>query len=85
MWCHHLWLRWSVSSYPIIHSTDLCALLDTDNIINKNNGGYEHVTEYIPIAQPNYGTLAQLDELEPSDIIGDRAHPSLTSKCHLLN
>jgi ATP-dependent DNA helicase 2 subunit 2 len=48
---------------------------DTDNIINERNGGYEHVTEYIPIAQPNAGTLAKLDELEPSTVIGDRTLP----------
>jgi ATP-dependent DNA helicase 2 subunit 2 len=53
---------------------------DTDNIINKSNNGYEHVTEYVPIGQPNYNTLAQLDELEPSDIIGDRTYPSLDAK-----
>ena len=54
----------------------------TDNIINEKNGGYEHVTEYIPIAQPNAGTLAKLDELEPSTVIGDRL--SYFPCCHML-
>jgi ATP-dependent DNA helicase 2 subunit 2 len=58
---------------PCCYDFGILNCIDTDNIINKNNGGYQHVTEYIPIAQPNYATLAQLDELEPSDIIGDRA------------
>jgi hypothetical protein len=48
-------------------------VLDTDNVINTNNGGYEHVSEYIPIGQPNAGTLAKLDALKPSTVIGDRA------------
>jgi ATP-dependent DNA helicase 2 subunit 2 len=34
--------------------------------------GYDRVLEYIPIAQPNAGTLAKLDALEPSDEAGDR-------------
>jgi hypothetical protein len=46
--------------------------LGTDNVINAKNGGYEHVSEYIPIAQPNASTLAKLDELEPSETAGDR-------------
>jgi ATP-dependent DNA helicase 2 subunit 2 len=46
---------------------------DTDNIINDKDGGYEHVTEYIPIAQPNSGTLARIDAIEPSTVAGDCA------------
>jgi hypothetical protein len=42
---------------------------ETDNIIND---GYEHVSEYISIAQPNANTLAMLDLLEPSETAGDR-------------
>ena len=44
----------------------------TDNIINDKNGGYENVEDYIPIGQPNSGTLAKLDALQPSDVTGDR-------------
>ena len=47
-------------------------VLDTDNLINERDGGYEHVTTLIPIGQPNAGTLAKLSELEPSMEIGDR-------------
>ncbi len=45
---------------------------DTDNIVNQKNGGYENVSEYIHIAQPNAATLAKLDRLEPSETTGDR-------------
>ncbi|KAG6845292.1 hypothetical protein H0H87_011443 [Tephrocybe sp. NHM501043] len=56
--------------------TDQCGVVvfgstDTDNIINEQNGGYEHVSEYIPIAQPNAGTLSKLDLLKPTDSFGD--------------
>ncbi|KIK66132.1 hypothetical protein GYMLUDRAFT_158553 [Collybiopsis luxurians FD-317 M1] len=56
--------------------TDQCGIIifgteGTDNQINSANGGYEHVTEYIPIAQPTAATLKKLDELEPSDDYGD--------------
>jgi hypothetical protein len=60
----------SHSNHGCLHPTQISS--GTDNIINEKNGGYEHVTEYIPIAQPNAGTLAKLDELEPSTVIGDR-------------
>ena len=52
---------------PLIH-----CLVGTNNVINQQNGGYEHVTEYIPIAQPNSGTLAKLTTLKPSTVAGDR-------------
>ncbi|KAK0446455.1 SPOC domain-like protein [Desarmillaria tabescens] len=56
--------------------TDQCGVIvfgseDTDNIVNQKNGGYENVSEYIHIAQPNAATLAKLDRLEPSDTTGD--------------
>ncbi|KAJ6498003.1 SPOC domain-like protein [Mycena vitilis] len=57
--------------------TDKCGVIvfgadKTRNILNKRmKGGYERVLEYIPIAQPNAGTLAKLDALEPSDEAGD--------------
>ena len=40
--------------------------------MNAKDGGYDHVYEYIPIGQPNAGTLAQLSDLQPSTEIGDR-------------
>ena len=57
--------------------TDKCGVIlfgteGTNNVINQQNGGYEHVTEYIPIAQPNSGTLAKLTTLKPSTVAGDR-------------
>lgn len=46
---------------------------ETDNQINAQHGGYENVTEYIPIGTPSAATLRELDELEPSEVFGDRA------------
>ncbi|KZT08940.1 SPOC domain-like protein [Laetiporus sulphureus 93-53] len=43
----------------------------THNVINEKNSGYDHVMEYIPIAQPNAGTLARLDALRASTVSGD--------------
>ncbi|KAI0327975.1 SPOC domain-like protein [Cubamyces sp. BRFM 1775] len=56
--------------------TDKCGVIlfgseETNNVINEENGGYEHVSEYIPIEQPNATTLAQLQALEPSTVAGD--------------
>ncbi|EJF58779.1 SPOC domain-like protein [Dichomitus squalens LYAD-421 SS1] len=56
--------------------TDKCGVIlfgseETNNMINDANGGYEHVAEYIPIAQPNSATLAKLAALEPSTVSGD--------------
>ncbi|KAG6333279.1 hypothetical protein ID866_5813 [Astraeus odoratus] len=56
--------------------TEQCGVIvfgseDTDNIVNEKHGGYEHVSEYIPIGTPNSATLAKLDELEPSEMCGD--------------
>lgn len=33
------------------------------------------MSEYIPIAQPNAGTLSKLDALKPSTVSGDRTYP----------
>lgn len=60
----------SSSRTHVVTHTD--HLKDTDNIVNTESGGYEHVTEFIPIGQPNAGTLAKLATLEPSTEIGDR-------------
>ncbi|CAA7264673.1 unnamed protein product [Cyclocybe aegerita] len=56
--------------------TDQCGVIlfgseDTRNIVNAANGGYENVYEYIPIGQPNAGTIAKIDALEPSTTTGD--------------
>lgn len=56
----------------VYHGQLFIPLSETDNIVNEKNGGYEHVSEYIPIGQPNAGTLAKLDALEPSSVAGDR-------------
>lgn len=42
-------------------------------MVNRQHGGYDHVTEYIEIAQPNVNTLTKLQQLRASeDITGDR-------------
>ncbi|KAJ4465497.1 SPOC domain-like protein [Lentinula edodes] len=56
--------------------TDQCGVVifgteETDNQINAQHGGYENVTEYIPIGTPSAATLRELDELEPSEVFGD--------------
>ncbi|EPS98095.1 hypothetical protein FOMPIDRAFT_152276 [Fomitopsis schrenkii] len=56
--------------------TEQCGVIlfgseETENIVNEENGGYENVKEYIPIGQPNAGTLAKLQALEPSTTHGD--------------
>jgi len=64
-----LHLHWKVSNYI----AKLNHKLDTNNILNETNGEYESVSEYVPIGQPNAGTLAKLDALEASpDTSGDR-------------
>ncbi|KAF8807166.1 SPOC domain-like protein [Phlegmacium glaucopus] len=56
--------------------TDQCGVVlfgskETKNIINTENGGYENVLEYIPIAQPNASTIAKIDALQASATSGD--------------
>ena len=45
---------------------------ETQNILNERGDGYEHVYEYIPIAQPNSSTIAKLNALRATDVCGDR-------------
>ncbi len=63
------WLRALRSLYPFF--TDV-GMTETKNVINAEHGGYDNVNEYIPIAQPNAGTLAKLAALEPSTVYGER-------------
>ncbi|KAH9938974.1 SPOC domain-like protein [Epithele typhae] len=56
--------------------TDQCGVIlfgteGTNNIINAEHGGYEHVTELIPVQQPNHSTLSKLAALEASSVVGD--------------
>ncbi|KAF8480890.1 SPOC domain-like protein [Russula ochroleuca] len=56
--------------------TDQCGVIlfgteETVNIVNRADGGYDHVTEFIPIAQPNADTLAKLAALQASNVSGD--------------
>jgi ATP-dependent DNA helicase 2 subunit 2 len=60
-------------SRALITLTHSCGI-ETNNVVHDKNGGYEHVSEYIPIAQPNATTLAKLDALKPSESSGDRAY-----------
>ncbi|KAA1468434.1 SPOC domain-like protein [Dentipellis sp. KUC8613] len=52
--------------------TDQCGVIlfgtdETENCINETNGGYEHVSEYIHVGQPNANTLSKLAALRPSE------------------
>lgn len=47
-------------------------VLETKNVVNAANGGYENVLEYIPIGQPNASTMAKINALEASTTCGDR-------------
>ncbi len=58
-------------AFPPSHTISTL-VLDTENTINDKDGGYDHVTEFIPIGQPNAGTLAKLSALEASTEVGDR-------------
>ncbi|KAG8930670.1 hypothetical protein FRC01_002411, partial [Tulasnella sp. 417] len=56
--------------------TDQCGVIlfgtkKTKNCINEANGGYDHVTEYIPIAQPTQHTLDLISAIKPSKVQGD--------------
>jgi ATP-dependent DNA helicase 2 subunit 2 len=45
---------------------------DTRNVVHERmRGGYEHVAELVPIAQPSAATLASLSALRPSTVAGD--------------
>lgn len=70
MWCHRFWVRRYLSASAIQPTS--YTNLETDNVINEKNGGYDNVKEFIPIAQPGSGTLAKLDTLRPSTVTGDR-------------
>lgn len=52
-------------------------LPDTQNLVNESNGGYEHVTEFIPIGQPNAQTMNKIKSIKPSTAVGDRQSDSL--------
>ncbi|PPQ67012.1 hypothetical protein CVT24_011306 [Panaeolus cyanescens] len=65
--------------------TDQCNVIlfgtdETNNILApENEGFYGHVSEYIPIAQPNAGTISKLNDLEASEENweADGSNPSL--------
>jgi ATP-dependent DNA helicase 2 subunit 2 len=57
----------------------LYATLETKNIVNDQEGdGYDNVESYIPIAQPNAGTLTKIDAIEPSDECGDSKYTQIS-------
>lgn len=82
-----IWIRGYVyEPHTCCFANHLC--IETENIVNEENGGYENVKEYIPIGQPNAGTLAKLQALEPSTTHGDRELPihfssPLSLTCHI--
>ena len=42
------------------------------NCVHKEQGGYEHIEEIMPIAHPNASTIAQISSITPGTEIGDR-------------
>ena len=60
-------------------------IAETHNIVNKKDGGYDHVYEYVPIGAPNADTIAKITSIAPSEEIGDRKSRSksrlFTSNC----
>ncbi|KAG8984122.1 ATP-dependent DNA helicase II subunit 2 [Tulasnella sp. JGI-2019a] len=56
--------------------TDQCGVIlfgtaKTENCVHSEHGGYENVTEYIPIAQPTSKTLEMISAIKPSTVEGD--------------
>jgi hypothetical protein len=49
-----------------------------------DNGGYEHVTEFIPVGQPSAQTMTKIKSLKPSTDIGDRLSDFLLDKTDIL-
>jgi len=49
---------------------------ETVNVVNRADGGYDNVSELIPIAQPTADTLTKLASLQASDVTGDRLSSS---------
>ena len=46
--------------------------IETLNIVNRKDGGYEHVYEFIAIGTPNAATIAKISSIRPAEEIGDR-------------
>ena len=63
-----------VASSALVH-TSYTNSTETSNTINTKHGGYDNVSEFIPIGQPHASTLAKIDTLKPSDVTGDREYP----------
>lgn len=57
----------------MIDVTNSLHFSETDNAVNEAHGGYQHVTEFIPIGQPNAQTMARIKSIKASTVIGDRA------------
>jgi ATP-dependent DNA helicase 2 subunit 2 len=77
VWCHRLrYGRLERAKLPHYHDVIDRAIIETDNVVNRKSktGGYDHVSEYIPIGQPNAGTLAKLSELRPGPVTADREY-----------
>ncbi|KIP04439.1 hypothetical protein PHLGIDRAFT_15192 [Phlebiopsis gigantea 11061_1 CR5-6] len=56
--------------------TDQCGVIlfgtqETSNIVNRKDGGYEHVYEFVPIGTPTAATIAKINSICPAEEIGD--------------
>ncbi|KAJ7618444.1 hypothetical protein FB45DRAFT_840231 [Roridomyces roridus] len=73
-------LRWGIQTVKLKiqemifsgrKTTQCGVILFGSNIVNKNQGDYERVEEYIPIAHPTAETHASLDAIQPTGDAGD--------------
>lgn len=46
---------------------------ETNNIVNRKDGGYEHVYEFVHIGTPSAATIAKINSICPAEEVGDRA------------
>ncbi|KAI0089844.1 SPOC like C-terminal domain-containing protein [Irpex rosettiformis] len=56
--------------------TDQCGVIlfgtkETRNMVHEKDGGYDHVSEYIPVGTPSSETISKLSEIKPGDDHGD--------------
>lgn len=72
VWRNSLWHGWYADVSLWQKFIDQTFVQGTQNALNDKRGDYEHVTEYIPIGQPNGVTMARLAALQPSETTGDR-------------
>lgn len=63
------------SAQKVSHNADAASVAhtgaETNNIVNKKDGGYDHVYDFIPIGTPSAATIAKINSIQPAEEIGD--------------